>query len=493
MGRTQIDLQTEFTRKTYSSMSVEIPHPQRATKIVATLGDASSSPDMLGKLVTAGVNVFRLNFSHGTREEQGARIDAIRALEAKTGMPCCILADLQGPKFRVGKVADETIVKNGDRITFDLNTDMGNASIVGLPHAEIFKAMYPGTRLLMDDGKLVFKVVSVDRQSFDAEVVVGGPLKSRKGVNLPDIILDTTPLTEKDLADLAYALEKGVDWVALSFVQRASDVIVARTIVGKQAALMSKIEKPAALNDLDDIIAASDGVMVARGDLGVELPPEQVPGWQKTIISKCRMVGKPVVVATQMLESMIEAPTPTRAEASDVAGAVFDGADAVMLSAETAAGNFPAESVEFMARIVRSAESHIRSDPASGPGELPVEHIVYHAVAKTSVALAETVKAKAMVAFSSSGNTAVRIARERPKIPFLVMTPHLDVQRKLCLLWGTHTGASAYSEDFESAITEAIAEIRSRGMASTGQQVVVVAGMPFGVVGTTNSMRVVTL
>jgi pyruvate kinase len=370
---------------------------------------------------------------------------------------------------------------------------MGNASIVGLPHAEIFKAMYPGARLLMDDGKLVFKVVSVDTQSFDAEVVVGGPLKSRKGVNLPDIILDTTPLTEKDLADLAYALEKGVDWVALSFVQRASDVIAARTIVGKQAALMSKIEKPAALNDLDDIIAASDGVMVARGDLGVELPPEQVPGWQKTIISKCRMVGKPVVVATQMLESMIEAPTPTRAEASDVAGAVFDGADAVMLSAETAAGHYPVESVEFMARIVSSAEAHIKSDPASGPGELPVEHSVYHAVAKTSVALAETVKAKAMVAFSSSGNTAVRIARERPGIPFLVMTPHLDVQRKLCLLWGTHTGASAYSEDFESAITEAIAEIRSRGMANTGQQVVVVAGMPFGIVGTTNSMRVVTL
>jgi len=474
-------------------MTAETPALQRATKIVATLGNVSSSPEMLGKLAAVGVNVFRLNFSHGTREEQGARIDAIRALEAKTGNPSCILADLQGPKFRVGKVADDTVVISGERIVFDLKTDMGNAKIVGLPHAEIFKAMYPGARLLMDDGKLVFKVVSVDTESFEAEIIVGGPLKSRKGVNLPDIILDTTPLTEKDLADLAYALEKGVDWVALSFVQRASDVIAARTIVGKQAALMSKIEKPAALKDLDDIIAASDGVMVARGDLGVELPPEQVPGWQKTIISKCRMVGKPVVVATQMLESMIEAPTPTRAEASDVAGAVFDGADAVMLSAETAAGHYPIESVEFMARIVTAAEAHIRSDPASGPGELPVEHSVYHAVARTSVALAETVEAKAMVAFSSSGNTAVRIARERPNIPFLVMTPHPDVQRKLCLLWGTHSAASAYSEDFESAITEAITEIRRRGMAGTGQQVVVVAGMPFGIVGTTNSMRVVTL
>jgi pyruvate kinase len=482
-----------ITGKKKIFMSVEISDRSRSTKIVATLGSVSSSPTMLTNLNAAGVNVYRLNFSHGTREEQGERIDAIRALEAKTGVPSCILADLQGPKFRVGEVAEGTVLEAGGCITFDLDTKKGNARIVGLPHLEIFKAIYPGARLLMDDGKLVFKVVSVDTEKFEAEVVVGGPLKSRKGVNLPDIILDTTPLTPKDLTDLNYALDKGVDWVALSFVQRASDVIAARTIVGKQASLITKIEKPAALNDLADIIAASDGIMVARGDLGVELPPEQVPGWQKTIISKCRMVGKPVVVATQMLESMTDAPTPTRAEASDVAGAVFDGADAVMLSAETAAGQYPVESVEFMARIVSSAEAHIRSDPTSGPGELPVEQSVYHAVARTSVALAETVKAKVMVAFSSSGNTAVRIARERPGIPFLVMTPHLEVQRKLCLLWGTYSAASAYSDDFESAITEAIAEIRKRGMAGTGQQVVVVAGMPFGIVGTTNSMRVVTL
>ena len=474
-------------------MSGEIPDRVRSTKIVATLGSVSSGPDVLANLTAAGVNVFRLNFSHGSREEQGARIDAIRALEVKSGVPSCILADLQGPKFRVGEVADGTIVEAGERITFDLHKKTGNANIVGLPHVEIFKAIYPGARLLMDDGKLIFRVALVETNKFVADVLVGGPLKSRKGVNLPDIILDTSPLTPKDLDDLNYALGKGVDWVALSFVQRASDVIAARTIVGKRAVLMSKIEKPAALNDLTDIIAASDGIMVARGDLGVELPPEHLPGWQKTIISKCRMVGKPVVVATQMLESMIDAPAPTRAEASDVAGAVFDGADAVMLSAETAVGHYPVESVEFMARIVSSAEAHIRSDPTSGPGELPVEKSVYHAVARTSVGLAETVEAKVMVAFSSSGNTAVRIARERPGIPFLVMTPHLEVQRKLCLLWGTYTAVSAYSDDFESAITEAIAEIRKRGMAGTGQQVVVVAGMPFGIVGTTNSMRVVTL
>ncbi len=474
-------------------MNAEIPDRVRSTKIVATLGNVSSSPEMLTSLTAAGVNVFRLNFSHGTREEQGLRIDAIRALEAKTSLPTCILVDLQGPKFRVGEIAEGTIVKADERITFDLDTKKGNANTVGLPHEEIFKAIFPGARLLMDDGKLVFRVVSVDTKKFVADVLVGGPLKSRKGVNLPDMTLDTTPLTPKDLDDLNYALDKGVDWVALSFVQRASDVIAARKIVGKRALLMSKIEKPAALNELSDIIAASDGIMVARGDLGVELPPEHLPGWQKTIISKCRLVGKPVVVATQMLESMIDAPAPTRAEASDVAGAVFDGADAVMLSAETAAGQYPVESVEFMARIVSSAEAHVRSDPMSGPGELPVEKSVYHAVARTSVGLAETVEAKVMVAFSSSGNTAVRIARERPTIPFLVMTPHLEVRRKLCLLWGTYTAASAYSDDFESAITEAIFEIRKRGMAGTGQQVVIVAGMPFGIVGTTNSMRVVTL
>ena len=474
-------------------MNAEILDRVRSTKIVATLGNVSSSPEMLTSLIAAGVNVFRLNFSHGTREEQGLRIDAIRALEAKTGVPNCILADLQGPKFRVGEIAKGTIVKADERITFDLDTKKGNANIVGLPHEEIFKAIFPGARLLMDDGKLVFRVVSVDTKKFVADVLVGGPLKSRKGVNLPDMTLDTNPLTSKDLDDLDYALDKGVDWVALSFVQRASDVIAARTIVGKRAVLMSKIEKPAALKELSDIIAASDGIMVARGDLGVELPPEHLPGWQKTIISKCRLVGKPVVVATQMLESMIDAPAPTRAEASDVAGAVFDGADAVMLSAETAAGQYPVESVEFMARILSSAEAHILSEPTSGPGKLPVEKSVYHAVARTSVGLAETVEAKVMVAFSSSGNTAVRIARERPAIPFLVMTPHLEVRRKLCLLWGTYTAASAYSDDFESAITEAIFEIRKRGMAGTGQQVVIVAGMPFGIVGTTNSMRVVTL
>ena len=466
---------------------------KRATKIVATLGNVSSDPDSLRRLIEAGVNVFRLNFSHGTQEEQGARIDAIRQIETETGMPTCILADMQGPKYRISEVADGVAIKAGDLITFDQDEAIGSAIRVGMPHPEIFAAMYPGARFLMDDGKLVLVVKSLSDDSFVAEVVVGGSLKSRKGVNIPDIVLDTKPLTDKDMSDLEFALSKNVDWVALSFVQRASDMVEARALVGKRAALMAKIEKPSALKELGAIIEASDGIMVARGDLGVELPPEDVPAWQKKIIAKCRMVGKPVVVATQMLESMITAPAPTRAEASDVAGAVFDGTDAVMLSAETAAGQYPIESVEIMARIVRAAETHIREDAASKHAQLPVEPTVYHAVARASVALADAVDADVMVAFSTSGNTAIRIARERPDTPFIVMTPQMEVQRRLAILWGTTTAHSAYSQDFENAIAEAADLVRKNGMASNGGHIVVVAGMPFGIAGTTNSMRVVRI
>ena len=465
----------------------------RATKILATIGSASDSAERLAALAAAGVNVFRLNFSHGTQAEHGARIKAIRALEAKTGMPSCILADLQGPKFRVGKVVDGTVVTVGDVVRFDQEQAPGDARRLGLPHPEIFAALVPGARLLMDDGKLVFRVTTIQDNAFDAEVIAGGPVKSRKGVNLPDMILDTKPLTKKDLDDLHFALDQGVDWVALSFVQRTSDVIEARAIIGKRAGLMAKIEKPSALADLDGIIAAADGIMVARGDLGVELPPEQVPGWQKKIIAQCRMVGKPVVVATQMLESMIESPSPTRAEASDVAGAVFDGADAVMLSAETAVGAFPIEAASIMARIIESAEAHIAQNPEAALPQLPVEPSIYHAVARSAVALAQTVGAKAIIAFTTSGNTAVRIARERPRTRLLMMTPQIEVQRRLTLLWGAHSAPSQFTTDYEAAIDEAVETVKATGLAEKGDNVVVIAGMPFGVAGTTNSMRVVSL
>ncbi|MEC7156257.1 MAG: pyruvate kinase, partial [Pseudomonadota bacterium] len=314
-----------------------------------------------------------------------------------------------------------------------------------------------------------------------------------KGVNLPDLVLDSPPLTEKDRSDLAFALDCGVDWVALSFVQRARDVIEAKAAIDGRAALMSKIEKPAALAELSDIVTASDGVMVARGDLGVELPPEDVPGWQKRIVAECRMVGKPVVVATQMLESMITNPTPTRAEASDVAGAVFDGADAVMLSGETAVGKYPVETVQMMGRIIAAAEGHIMAHPENAPPKLPTEPSLYHAVALATVSLAETVGAEVIVAFSTSGNTAVRIARERPRIPFLVLSPFVEVRRRLAILWGTQTAGSTITEDFEAAIAEGVAEIGNRGIAAAGAHVVIVAGMPFGIAGTTNSIRVATI
>ena len=466
---------------------------QRATKIVATIGTKSGTPDMLTALAEAGVNVFRLNFSHGTQAEHAERIRAIRELETATGRPTCILADLQGPKHRVGEVAEGVVLKVGDSFTFDTSPAVGDADRVGLPHPEIFAALKPGARLLIDDGKLVLTVTAIGADSFTTTVEVGGPLSSRKGVNLPDMVIGSPPLTEKDHEDLGFALDHGVDWVALSFVQRASDILDAKARIGGRAALMAKIEKPAALAELSDIIAAADGIMVARGDLGVELPPEDVPGWQKKIIAECRLVGKPVVVATQMLESMITSPTPTRAEASDVAGAVFDGADAVMLSAETAVGQFPVESVQIMSRIVAAAELHIAGNPETAPPKLPTEPSLYHAVALAAVSLAETVDAEVIIAFSTSGNTAVRIARERPRIPFLVLSPFIEVRRRLAILWGTQAAASTITGDFEAAIAEGVQEITARKVAAAGSHAVVVAGMPFGIAGTTNSIRVTTL
>ncbi len=439
------------------------------------------------------MNVFRLNFSHGTQAEHAARIRAIRDLEDITDRPTCILADLQGPKHRIGEVAEGVVLTAGEPFILDSSTTVGDAGRAGLPHPEIFAALKPGARLLIDDGKLVLRVTAIDDDSFTTTVEVGGPLSSRKGVNLPDMVIDSPPLTDKDHDDLAFALDHGVDWVALSFVQRASDILDVKARIGGRAALMAKIEKPAALSELSDIIAASDGIMVARGDLGVELPPEQVPGWQKKIIAECRMVGKPVVVATQMLESMITSPTPTRAEASDVAGGVFDGADAVMLSAETALGRFPVESVEIMSRIVAAAERHIAGNPETAPPKLPTEPSLYHAVALATVSLAETVGAEVIIAFSTSGNTAVRIARERPPIPFFVLSPFIEVRRRLAILWGTQTAASTITEDFEAAIAEGVTEITKREIAAAGSHAVIVAGMPFGIAGTTNSIRVMVL
>ncbi len=469
----------------------------RSTKIVATLGPASSTEKAIETLARAGANLFRLNFSHGSHNEQAARIEAIRSVEEKIGRPIGILADLQGPKYRIGSLQADITLAAGVDVCFYLPdhqpSDLdGVANFIPLPHADIFKSLEPKSTILMDDGKLEFTVMKLGAHYVVARLKHSGTLSSQKGVNLPDVTLDVSPLTEKDLADLAFALDSHVDYIGLSFVQRASDILEARSRIGGRADIVAKIEKPSALSQIDQIIQATDALMVARGDLGVELPAAQVPAVQKQLVAKCRQVGKPVIVATQMLESMITAPSPTRAEASDVAGAVFEGADAVMLSAESAVGDYPEMAVAMMAEIALAAEGHIQQNPHDGPGRLLVETSVYHAVAEAAVRLAQTIEAAAIVAFTASGNTAVRLARERPSQPLLVLSPEHTVERRLSLLWGTQT-AHQEESSYEDAVKEAVAQIKARNLARQGESIVLVSGMPFGLAGTTNALRVVTI
>ena len=464
----------------------------RSTKIVATVGTATDDIEKIKSLIKAGVNVFRLNFSHGNHGDHLKRITYIRSAENELGCNVAILADLQGPKFRIGKVKEDIKVIKGSTYNFDKKTEIGDFSRVNLSHNEIYESLSIGSNILMDDGKLQFRVKDISKNIIKTEVIVGGYIKSNKGVNLPDVVLNTSPLTSKDIEDLKFILNQEIDWIALSFVQKLRDVEEVKKYIEDKACIIAKIEKPSALKELNKIIGACDGIMVARGDLGVELPPEEVPGIQKDIILKCRQAGKPVIVATQMLESMIESPSPTRAEASDVATAVFDGADAVMLSAETAVGSFPIETVTIMDRIIFSAENHIKMHPGDGPQNLKVENYVYNAVSRSAVSLAEAVNAKAVVAFTASGNTAFRMARERPNLFLVVMTPEVRVKRKLSLLWGAYSFFSKV-QGYEAAIKEAREIIKIEKLAKKGDAIVVVAGMPFGVSGSTNSIRVVDI
>ena len=464
----------------------------RSTKIVATVGTATDDIQKIKSLIKAGVNVFRLNFSHGNHGDHLKRITYIRSAENELGCNVAILADLQGPKFRIGKVKEDIKVIKGSTYNFDKKTEIGDFSRVNLSHNEIYESLSIGSNILMDDGKLQFRVKDISKNIIKTEVIVGGYIKSNKGVNLPDVVLNTSPLTSKDIEDLKFILNQEIDWIALSFVQKLRDVEEVKKYIEDKACIIAKIEKPSALKELNKIIGACDGIMVARGDLGVELPPEEVPGIQKDIILKCRQAGKPVIVATQMLESMIESPSPTRAEASDVATAVFDGADAVMLSAETAVGSFPIETVTIMDRIIFSAENHIKMHPGDGPQNLKVENYVYNAVSRSAVSLAEAVNAKAVVAFTASGNTAFRMARERPNLLLVVMTPEVKVKRKLSLLWGAYSFFSKV-QGYEAAIKEAREIIKIEKLAEQGDAIVVVAGMPFGVSGSTNSIRVVDI
>ena len=464
----------------------------RSTKIVATLGPSSNTENKIKKLIFAGVNVFRLNFSHGSHEDHLSTINIIRRIETKLKLQLGILADLQGPKFRIGKVEDNVKLKVNDLFILDKEKEIGSRKRAYLGHNEIYKSITTNSIILIDDGKIKLKVLSKKKDILKTKVLVGGNLSSNKGVNLPNLILDTKPITKKDRNDLTFILENEIDWIALSFVQKVDDVKYVKKIIKNKKPLISKIEKPSALNDLDQIIELSDGIMVARGDLGVELPPSNVPGIQKNIIMACRVLGKPVIVATQMLESMINTPVPTRAEASDVATAVFDGADAVMLSAETAVGQYPVDSVNTMSNILEATEMHIKLHPHDSPRALKKENSIYHAVSNAAVNLAETVNAKAIVAFTASGKTAFRISRERPDLLLIVMTPENIVRRKLSLLWGARSFLSKV-QGYEAAIKEARQTIKINKLAKVNENIIVVAGMPFGIEGTTNSIRVVTI
>ncbi|HEX6136461.1 MAG TPA: pyruvate kinase [Casimicrobiaceae bacterium] len=466
-------------------------HRNRSAKIVATLGPASSTDDAIRALFDAGVDVFRLNFSHGTQADHAARLASIRALERERGRPIAALLDLQGPKLRLGTFRDgRAQLVQGERFRLDLDPAPGDARRAPLPHPEIFAAIVAGTELLLDDGKVRLRVEEHGADHAETRVVVAGPISDRKGVNVPGVILPISPLTPKDRADLAFGLAQGVDWVALSFVQRPEDVDEARELVGDRAWIMAKLEKPSAIEHLDEIVARADGIMVARGDLGVELPPEQVPALQRLIVRACRRAGKPVVVATQMLESMIAAPVPTRAEVSDVATAIYDGVDAVMLSAESASGRYPVEAVTMMERIIGRVEKDAAYREGLDASHTPAEATTADALCSALRRVASLIGPAATVTYTASGYTSLRAARERPAAPILGITPHVATARRLALVWGVHATQSADVRDVAAMIEVACAAALREGFAAPGDDVVVIAGLPFGRSGTTNLLHV---
>lgn len=464
----------------------------RRAKIVATVGPASSSPEMLKALFHAGVDTFRLNFSHGSRDDHAAVFRNIRAMEKEFGAAIGILQDLQGPKIRIGTLADGKLdLANGTDIRFICGSEPGTGCLdIPLPHPEIFKAVTPGDELLIDDGRVRVRVTDVDDDHIDATVITGGQISNRKGVNIPGAVLDISPLTAKDRKDLAFGLELGVDWVALSFVQKARDMIEARQLVSDRAGLIAKIEKPSALDEIEDIVRLSDAIMVARGDLGVEIPPEDVPGRQKEIIRACRMAAKPVIVATQMLDSMVSSPTPTRAEASDVAGAIYDGADAVMLSAESATGSYPVETVTIMDRIIEKTEKHKLYRPILEATEPDIAQTPSHAVAAAAAGVATSLKAPLVIAFTVSGATAARISGARPLMPILAMTSAENIARRMTLMWGVVSAKLDDIHDYDRSVECAQRAAARTGLALESDRIVIVAGFPFATEGGTNNLRV---
>ena len=467
---------------------------QRKVKILATLGPASRDKETIAKLLKAGADAFRVNMSHGDHDTHRETIANIRAVEKDLERPVAILCDLQGPKLRVGTFeGGKAFIRHSAHFTLDRDPTPGNDERVCLPHPELFGILQKGQRLLIDDGRLRLMVIRAEPDAILCSAEVGGPISDRKGVNIPDALIPIPALTEKDRRDLAFAVEQKADWIGLSFVQRPEDVAEARRLSGGYAAIMSKIEKPAAVESLDEIIELSDGIMVARGDLGVELLPEEVPPIQKHIIEKTRAQGKPVVVATQMLESMITSPSPTRAEVSDVANAVYDGADAVMLSAETAAGQWPVEAVTIMDRIAVRVESDPTYRQRIHIAQTPPDATSADALSESCAQIADTLTIEGIIVFTGSGGSARRVARERPAAAMLVLTPAQKTARRLAMLWGTHCVITRDIGSFEEMIAKGKRMALRHGFGAAGSRLVTLAGVPFGVPGSTNLLHIVTL
>lgn len=464
---------------------------QRRTKILATLGPASSDPAMIAKLFDAGADVFRINMSHTTPDRMRTMVTAIRGIEEQRGRPIGILADLQGPKLRIGEFKTPSVtLDKGETFVLDSDPSPGDAKRVCLPHPEILQALEPGHALLLDDGKIRLTTVEVSRGKAVTHVEVGGKLSARKGVSLPDTTIGFSAMTPKDRSDLEAALDAGADWIALSFIQRPEDIAEAKKVTRGRAAVMAKIEKPQAMTRLNEILDVADAIMVARGDLGVELPVEKVPGAQKQMTRAARRAGKPVVVATQMLESMISSPVPTRAEVSDVATAIFEGADAVMLSAESASGQFPVEAVTTMNRIAEEIERDPTYRSIIDAQRPEPESTGADAIAAAARQIAETVDLAAVVCWTSSGSTALRVARERPSPLTVAISPKVSTGRKLAVVWGVHCVVAEDARDQDDMVDRACRTAFREGFAKAGQRVIIVAGIPLGTPGATNMLRI---
>ncbi|MGN0924265.1 pyruvate kinase [Ectopseudomonas mendocina] len=468
--------------------------PDKKVKILATLGPAIRDAAHIRQLVEAGVNLFRLNFSHGEHADHAQRYQWVRQVERELNQPIGILMDLQGPKLRVGRFAEGKVqLVNGQSLRLDLDKTPGDTSRVNLPHPEIIEALQPGMSLLLDDGRLRLKVTAKQNDAVITEVIAGGELSDRKGVNVPEAVLQLSPLTEKDRRDLTFGLQLGVDWVALSFVQRPEDIVEARELIQGKAFLMAKIEKPSAVTHLEEIAKLCDAIMVARGDLGVEVPAENVPRIQKDIVRTCRQLGRPVVVATQMLESMRFSPAPTRAEVTDVANAVAEGADAVMLSAETASGDYPLETVQMMSKIIRQVENGPDYQTQLEVGRPQAEATASDAISCAIRRISSILPVAALVNYSESGASSLRASRERPKAPILSLTPSLTTARRLTVAWGIYSVVNERLRRVEEVTSTALEIAQAQGMAKRGETVVITAGEPFGQPGSTNSLRIETL